>query len=50
MMLGKIRHRRIDRFRRGEMLEQQPVSDIRLSTRHGNHAIEMYFVKSVFRV
>ena len=22
------------------MLEQQPVSDIRLSTRHGNHAIE----------
>ena len=22
------------------MLEQQPVSDIRLSARHGNHAIE----------
>ena len=40
MMLGKIRHRRIDRFRRDEMLEQQPVSDIRLSARHGNHAIE----------
>ena len=31
MMLGKIRHRRIDRCRRDEMPEQQPVSDIRLS-------------------
>ena len=30
------------------MLEQQPVSDIRLSARHGNHAIETEVEKSLW--
>ena len=40
MMLGEIRHRRINCLGRYEVLEQQLIANIRLSARHGNHAIE----------
>lgn len=40
MMLGEIRHRRINGFGRYEVLEQQLVTDVCLRARHGHHAVE----------
>ena len=48
MMLGEIRHRRIDRFGRYKVLEQQPVTDVRLRAGYGDYAVESEVKNAAF--